>query len=333
MRTLSCRDCPLYSGEHGQSVSPSMRNFYQLFTESASRYPENIAVEIQREAHGGVAPPGESFTYAQLRHLAESMGRWLQQQQLEPGARCAFLAANHPRWVAAYLGTLASGRVAVPLDTAFNPAQIRKLLLDSGATLILTDQRNLEHARAASEGLHVRLVLLDGSAPGMTSFDDVVAAGPGSFTPASAGPDDMAVLLYTSGTTADPKGVILTHDNLLAESDSVFQFVSLGPNDAILGVLPLFHALAQMANLLLPLAAGTRVVYLETLNTTELLRALRERDCTLFCCVPQFFYLIHERIMKQVAERGPLSQTAFRGMMALTRFGRILGLNLGKLFF
>ena len=116
--------------------------------------------------------------------------------------------------------------------------------------------------------------------------------------------DGVASLLYTSGTTSDPKGVMLTHANLLGEVESVFRWAHVGPDDAVLGVLPLFHVLSQMANLLLPLVKGARVVYLETLNTTELLRALHERQITIFAVVPQFFYLIHERIFKEVAKRG-----------------------------
>ncbi len=119
---------------------------------------------------------------------------------------------------------------------------------------------------------------------------------PASSNPRAANDDDLASLLYTSGTTADPKGVMLTHANFLGEVEAVFNWVDLGPTDALLGVLPLFHVLAQMANLLLPLVKGSRVVYLETLNTTELLRALSERNITAFAVVPQFFYLIHERV-------------------------------------
>ena len=76
--------------------------------------------------------------------------------------------------------------------------------------------------------------------------------------------DDLASLLYTSGTTADPKGVMLTHSNLMGEVRAVFGWAQIGPEDAVLGVLPLFHVLSQMANLLLPLVKGSRVVYLET---------------------------------------------------------------------
>ncbi len=167
----------------------------------------------------------------------------------------------------------------------------------------------------------------------MADLDNIFAAGPGSFTPVHLELDSVAGLLYTSGTTADPKGVMLTHGNLMGEVDAVFDWVDLGPDDALLGVLPLFHVLSQMANILIPLVKGARVVHLETLNTTELLRALKERKITAFAVVPQFFYLIHERIFKEIAKRGTLAQSAVKAMMAFTRFARRLGWNPGKLLF
>ncbi len=80
---------------------------------------------------------------------------------------------------------------------------------------------------------------------------------------------------------------------------------------ALLGVLPLFHVLAQMANLFLPLGNGGKVVFLDSLNTQELTLALRERGITIFCCVPQFFYLIHERIFGEVSKKGRLAEKIF----------------------
>jgi long-chain acyl-CoA synthetase len=164
-------------------------------------------------------------------------------------------------------------------------------------------------------------------------FDSIFAQHASGFTPVSREPDDLASLLYTSGTTADPKGVMLTHANLLAEADAVFAWAHIGPDDAILGVLPLFHVLSQMANLLLPLVAGTRVVYLSTLNTTELLRALRDRNITAFAVVPQFFNLIHERIFKEVQQRGTIAKVAFNFLKRVNAFCRGFGLNPGRVFF
>src|SRR5204863_807060 len=161
----------------------------------------------------------------------------------------------------------------------------------------------------------------------IADLDNIFSQRRAAFTPVPRQPDDLASLLYTSGTTADPKGVMLTHANLLGEADAVFAWAHLGPEDAILGVLPLFHVLSQMANLLLPLVAGARAVFLSTLNTTELLKALRDRRVTAFAVVPQFFYLIHDRIFKDVVQKGALVRSAFRLMRSVTVFSRSVGLN------
>jgi long-chain acyl-CoA synthetase len=180
----------------------------------------------------------------------------------------------------------------------------------------------------------VKIVLLEGAEEGVSgSLDAMITTGAGEFTASEPQASDLAVLLYTSGTTSDPKGVMLSHGNLAFEVDSVAKLVSYTERDAILGILPLFHSLAQVTNLLLPLSVGARVVYLETLNTTELLRGLRDREITSFCVVPQFFYLIHERIEKEIGKRGFLAKRAFAAMLALNRFSRKLGINLGKALF
>lgn len=312
-----------------------MPTFYDRFIQCEECWPDNVALELQRHDHL------ESCTYAELRRMAESVGQWITTSRFARGSRLAILADNHPRWVAAYLGTIASGCVAVPLDTALHADQVAKLLKDSGTSAIFCDARHAVVARQAISGTSVGLVLMDPDRMAKHSAEEtwlgdlpaVFEAGPKNFKPAPANNEDLASLLYTSGTTADPKGVMLTHANILGEVEAVFNWVDLGPNDALLGVLPLFHVLAQMANLLLPLVKGARAVYLETLNTTELLRALRERNITAFAVVPQFFYLIHERIFQEVGKRGPAAQKIFKSLMAMNRTLRKVHLNLGPILF
>ncbi len=320
--------------------------FYSRFLESVERWPDAIAVEIQRQQGSQVtslfegtvttAADGhvlEKYSYTQLRVMAESVARWIQQQGLERGARCAIMAANSPRWLATYLGVVAAGMTAVPLDTAFHADQVAKLLDDSGTSLLFADERNIKVAVEAIADRKVVVAMIEGSHAGSATFDQMIAAGNAGYKLPEVQPEDVACILYTSGTTSDPKGVMLSHANLRGEMDAVFNFIELGTNDALLGVLPLFHALAQMANLMLPLSCGARVVFLDSLNTSELLTALRDRDITIFCCVPQFFYLIHERVFGEVAKRGKWLQRAFRSMLAITRAGRVVGVNPGKLFF
>ncbi len=340
-----------------------MPTFYQRFQETARKFPENIALEIQRQQ------TVERVTFAELTRMSESVANWLS-TRVPRDARVAILAANHPRWVAAYLGIIAAGRTAVPLDTAFHANQVKKLLIDSGASLLFCDVKHLPVAVEAVAGLSVSLVMTSAAAErvaappastnptqrterderatqGLTEqgstqlgteilaadLDSIFGAGPAGFQPVVPAESDLAALLYTSGTTADPKGVMLTHANLVGEANSVFAVIKIGPEDALLGILPMFHVLAQMANLFLPLFNGARVVYLETLNTTELLRALQERDITTFCVVPQFYYLIHEKIFKELNKRGPFTLRLVRTLMALNRVLRRVGVNAGKLFF
>jgi long-chain acyl-CoA synthetase len=312
-----------------------MPTFYDRFLECAERWPEHVALELQRHDHV------ESCTYDELRRMAESVGRWITEQGFARGSRLAIVADNHPRWVATYLGIVAAGCVVVPLDTALHADQLTKLLKDSGSSALFCDAKHAQASREAVADLNNGLVLMDPDRMSQHSVHEIwlgnlpaiFDSGPGKFQPVPSAADDLASLLYTSGTTADPKGVMLTHSNLLGEVDAVFNWVDLGPGDALLGVLPMFHVLAQMANLMIPLVKGARVVYLETLNTTELLRALRERDITAFAVVPQFFYLIHERIFQEVGKRGALTRKLFQSLMVFNRTLRKLGMNAGPILF
>jgi len=306
-----------------------MHGFYSLFLQSVEKYPGNTAVELQHTS-GAL----ESLTYAELRQRSESVGRWLRESGMSTGVRCAIMAGNGPLWVASYLGIMSAGAAAVPLDTAFTALQVNKLLWDSGSAVIFTDSEHLPIVEKAVEETLVRIVMMDGSGEGRYSnLLGIFSVGPGEFRPARIFDTDLAVIMYTSGTTSDPKGVTLTHKNLLAECDGIFNALSLSSADSVLAVLPLFHSLAQMANLLLPFAAGARIVYLDAINTAALLRALSERDITLFCCVPQFFYLIHERVMQEVKSRSAPARLGFRMLMSASSAGNKLGVNLGRLFF
>ena len=324
---------PRYIGLWPAEVKPAMANYYQRFLDSVAKWPDKVAVEVQHSSGSN-----DSFTYAQLRRMSDGVAGWILASGIGRGDRCIILAANGPRWLAVFMGTLAAGCIAVPLDTAFNSDQVRRLLDDSGARLLFVDAKHLATAEAAVRDPQVRIVLMDEAPGSASSLAGVLASALAETNPASteewlpeAKPDDVAAILYSSGTTGDPKGVMLTHRNLHAETDAIFAAFELGPSDAILGILPLFHALALVVNLLLPLAAGCRILFLDSLNTTDLMRALPQVN--IFICVPQFFYLIHERIWKEVAARGALAEKAFRAMLRVSRLGRLFGLNLGKLFF
>jgi long-chain acyl-CoA synthetase len=292
--------------------------FWQVFAATAARFAGRVAIEIPR------ADGLESCTYAALRDAAAARGAWLAAMGIGPGDRCAILADNDARWCAAYLGVLSAGAVAVPLDTNYSASQLTAILRDAAPRVLFFNER-LERL--------ARRVLHEFPRVHAVALAEAADAGEPLVSSPCGDESSVAVILYTSGTTADPKGVVLTHGNLLAERDAAFSVISVSERDSVLGVLPLFHALAQLANLLLPFAVGARVVFLETVNSTELVRALSERGITIFACVPQFFYLIHDRITADVARGGLPRRIAFRVLLSINFRLRRLGLNAGPLLF
>ncbi len=303
-----------------------MANFYQLFAAAAATFPDRTAIEVLRDGPSTPAPGAsniESWTYAQLQADAGRWSAWLVERGVQPGDRCAILADNDARWIGAYFGVLRIGAVAVPLDTNYKAAQVKTVADNCDARVILTTRKYSDVVAEAAPARIRADLYLDADARPQLAAPAV-----------ERGSDDAAVILYTSGTTSDPKGVILSHGNLEAERAAAFKIIQLTDTDAVLGVLPLFHALAQLANLLLPLIVGGKVVFLESVSSTTLLNALQTRGITIFACVPAFFYLIHQKVMAEVAKRGALSRSVFRAMLATNAWLRDHGgLNPGKRWF
>lgn len=327
-------------------------NLWQAFESTATRFAERPAVEMQR------ADSVERWTYRELHDAAVVQAEWLVASGVAAGDRCAILADNDAAWCATYLAIFRAGGVAVPLDTNYSAAQVATIVRDATPRVLFVNDRLIPIAHEAVEGrADIAIVpitpttssaqrpqgtaLLKGT-PVPVSGTPVAVDSPASSistvlpvgTPGTQpGKEDPAVILYTSGTTADPKGVVLSHGNLMAEREAVFAILKVSETDSVLGVLPLFHALAQLANLLLPFMAGARVVFLETVNSTELVRALSSSRITIFACVPQFFYLIHQRVMAQVASGGLPKRLAFRWLLALNFTMRRAGVNIGARLF
>jgi long-chain acyl-CoA synthetase len=303
-----------------------MSNFYEQIAAAAGRFAGRPAIEF---IHAGAPDEITTTTYRQLMAAAARWDRWFRDiAQVATGDRVAILSENGAPWIAAYLGVLRAGAVAVPLDTAYSADQVATVLRDCDARILLASARRLPVAQAAAAQCPAARV-------SELTFDPPNLPATGHDAPAAdRASDDAAVLLYTSGTTADPKGVVLTHANLEAERAAALAVIHVTEEDRVLGVLPLFHALAQMTNLLLPLSAGARVIFLESISSGTLVAALQSRAITIFACVPQFFYLIHERVMSEVARRGLAAQWVFRALIQLNaRVRRLAGANLGRSLF
>jgi long-chain acyl-CoA synthetase len=247
------------------------------------------------------------------------------------GSRVVLVAHNHPDWAIAYFGVLFAGGTVVPVDPACSEDAFGRILKDSHSVAVLWDGRvkeRLEQVTASASAS--RVATLDVHEASEES-DDIRAE---EMTPAAVMPDDIASLLYTSGTTAAPKGVMLTHANFTSLIAGLAPLFPLRPGDRVLSVLPLHHTFEFTCGLLLPISRGARVVYVGDVTSERLAKGLELGRVTAMVGVPALWQLLERRILSQVKAKGPIAETAFNLGTELNRFlGRKMGLDIGRALF
>lgn len=313
---------------------PMAQSFCERLVESFGSRTDATAMRI-------VGTDDATFTFGELLRQTRSIAYRLTQEGVEFGDRVALIGENHPKWAVAYLGTLYRGAVMVPLDPHGEVETITNFLENSEAKVAFLSPDQIERFQQIEEklGRHIPAVVwnLETSSNGFQNFEDWAATDfPESFAAASppASGDDMAVLMYTSGTTGTPKGVPLTHANILAELEGVNYVLKLSDKEKILSLLPLFHAYLQIVNLWIATTYGCEVGYLKELTPDELSKAMKTFKPTILTTVPRLWYLFHKKIFDAVAAKPKMVQRLFRTMLATNGLIRnSIGVNLGPKFF
>ncbi len=308
--------------------------FCQRLIESFEARPDKVAMRV-------VGNDSHVYTYGQLLSQVRSIAYRLRKENVGFGDRVALIGENHPKWASAYLGIIYSGAVVVPMDPHGEIETITNFIENSEAKVAFLSPDQTERFSKIEKRLGRRIPAvvwdLDVSENGFQRFDDWAEAEfPESFAreiPASQG-DDMALLIYTSGTTGKPKGVPLTHGNILAELEGVNYVLKLSENEKLLSLLPLFHAYLQIVNLWIATTYGCEVGYLKELTPAELSDALRTFKPTILTTVPRLWYLFHKKIFDAVAAKPAAVRMVFRTLLkANGAFRDTLGVNLGRRFF
>lgn len=226
------------------------------------------------------------WTYADLQRQAEGIAGWLQRQAgVQRGDRVLLLAQNSPAFVAAFYGVLRADAVVVPVNAMSTTDDLAWLVQDSGARVLLADAELLPRAAALLADGRVRhAVALDGTAPGATAWADVQAAAAVP-APPQAGPDDLSLLPYTSGTTGRPKGCRHTHRTLMASLTGSRTWRALPEGLVALAVAPMFHLLGLQNGMNLPILLGGTVVMLRRWDREAAARLI-ERERVQFWAAP-----------------------------------------------
>ena len=264
-----------------------MQTLVDLLKESAERYGDSTALAIT---------PGfrqQRWSYERLWDLSGRVAAFLAQRGLEKGDRAIIWSVNRPEWVAAFFGCMRAGVVAVPLDVRTAPDFVERVVEYTTPKLAFLSRQTPDGPLNGA----VPVALLD-------DLEELVASADPGAGPPDVAADDLAEVMFTSGTTGDPKGVMLTQGNILSNVLGAVGAVPIRPSDRLLSLMPLSHMLEQTGGLLVPLSGGATVVYPVSRQPTVIFKTLRANRVTNVVLVPQALQLFMNGIERQVSARG-----------------------------
>jgi acyl-CoA synthetase (AMP-forming)/AMP-acid ligase II len=265
-----------WTSEH-PPVEVGGTTLHQVVAAAAGRAPQRPAL-VDGEA-------GLTVGYAALASRIERVAAGLAARGLRPGDVLALWAPNLPQWAGVALAAMAAGATVTGANPAYTEGELTRQLADSGASMLVTVPQLVPAARSAAAAAGVREVLVVGEAEGATPLAALL--DPEAPAPeAAAEPGAVALLPYSSGTTGLPKGVMLTHANLVTMLRQLNSGLRVTERDTLLALAPFFHVMGFMATLALPLASGATVVTMPRFDLGRFLDLVQRHRVTVLVVPP-----------------------------------------------
>ncbi len=247
-----------------------------------------------------------------------------------------------------YLAVTCVGAVIVPYDILLKAEELGSIMLASGACMVFTSAEYLEKVSRALPPAVRTVVLFDTAAAAapvgdraVLSFADLVDQGRATrrsaqdpYAAAAVAPDDLAALIFTSGTTGTPKGVMLSHRNLVENGDAVQMTTPLGPGDNWIIVLPFHHTYPTSMGIFTPLLTYGRITSVPSMKTNVLIGIMKDTGATCIPAMPLLIEKIYKGVLANVKAKGPVVKALFSVMLAVSSFFfKAFRLRIGKLLF
>ncbi|UCG78826.1 MAG: AMP-binding protein [Nitrospirota bacterium] len=246
----------------------------------------------------------------------------------ERGRKVLLCSENRPDWCYVYLAIVATGCIAVPVDTELGPNEIKNIAEASESMIAFCSSQTREKVMEC--GINSSNIYDLDSTDFVASTDEPDLAGYLS----SISPDDIASIIFTSGTTGVPKGVMLTHKNFVSDALAMIDTGIVSKNDNMLAVLPLHHTFAFMCTFIVPLFVGAAITYPSSLKGPDLAYAMKESGVTILAGVPQLLDLFYSAIIRNIESLPFIKRSIAKGLVRMSSFIRQrIGLNVGRILF
>ncbi len=252
------------------------RTLYDSLAESAIRFPERNAIDFY----------GEKLSYSQLKNLADRFASLLRTMHIEKGARIAICSHNCPQFVFSLYGASKIGAISVPINPEYKEKEILNVLSDCDAKVLICENCDLPAEKVRKVNIQI-----DPLNKKDELFNILENMEPDT-RETNVNGDDVALIMYTSGTASAPKGVMLTHKNVMVNALSGSLWCNKSEKDRSLAVLPFSHILGLVESLCGSILCGSEVVILKKFSTEDATEAIEREKCTICTGVPPIFKAI-----------------------------------------
>ena len=323
MKTIEYFDSYSFLDEfRGKEFQGKWPNVKEMFHITTLRYPDNACFHA-------FSPEEEKFTYTEAESKIEAVARYLASRGVRKGDKIAVSGKNSPEWAIAYFGIIYSGATVVPLDYLLKDSEMETLISFGGVTKLFIDTERIDAIdKDGRLGLEKFALEKGSSYPFVLEMDGPEA----EYERAEGG--DIAAILFTSGTTGTPKGVMLTHDNLVSDCYLAQCNMNIYSTDVFYAILPIHHAYTMLAVLYEATSVGAEIVFGKKLVVSQILKELKNGKVTMFLAVPMLFNKMIGALMSGVRKKGIVVYGLIRGMMGFSGFvKKAFGINIGKKMF
>ncbi len=292
----------------------------QMFLISAKRYPDRACfTDFDAEKH--------TLSYTEVLEKVENLALWLKNNGVKKGDHVAVFGKNSPEWATVYLAAGFAGAIIVPIDYGLHDKEIATLLAVSAPSFIFVDEEKYDVFKKS----HGEKVYSLSKKKGDYVYD---LKGSGNFEMPELAEDDTAAILFTSGTTGNPKGVMLSHKNLVSDCYIAQTNMTIYHTDVFYALLPIHHSYTMLAVFIEALSVGAEIVFGKSMAVTRMLKELKEGKITMLLGVPLLFNKLVGGILKGIREKGVLVNALMHFLLGFSYIlKKYFKLNAGKVLF
>jgi len=307
----------------GKGFSGEWPTLPELFRITASRYPDGACFTVYD-------PDRVSLTFAEALEKIERLAAFLASEGVRKDDKVTVTGKNSPEWAVTYLAALFAGAIVVPIDYQIKNHETEAIIKASDSVVAFIDEEKFDAIDTVKLGLRAKWSLSK-KKPGYC-YDLAPTGKVPDIKPAAE--QDLAAILFTSGTTGTPKGVMLTHANFVSDCFLAQGNLSIYHEDVFYALLPIHHSYTMLAVFIEAISVGAEIVFGQRMVTKAILKDLKEAKVTMFLGVPLLFNKVLAGIMKGIKDKGPLAYGLIRFLMTISGFvKKVFKVNPGKKMF